>query len=151
MRKQLILVVQLASLFVSGCGAVKNAMPKMYKINIDQGNIITQEMINQLEPGMNERQVRYVMGTPLMVDEFHKNRWDYLYSTKPGDGGVTTQKRISLYFQDGLLRGVQGDFRPDNQSSFEPNQDATVTVPKIEREKTLGEKIKGMLGFDDEL
>lgn len=150
MGKHLIILTYFASLFLTGCTAIKDAMPSIYRIDIDQGNIIAQKMIDQLEPGMNERQVRYIMGTSLLVDAFHQNRWDYLYSEKPGEGGPRTQKRISLYFEDDKLVGIQGDFRPDNLAVSEPTQDTTVVVPKIQREKTLGQKIKGVFGIDEE-
>lgn len=98
--------VALASL-VSAC----SEFPGVYKIDIPQGNVVTQEMIDQLRPGMTESQVRYVMGTPLITDTFSPNRWDYLYSFKPG-GGDRVQERVSLYFEDGKLARISGDFRP---------------------------------------
>ena len=83
----------------------------MYKIGIPQGNIITQDMVDQLRPGMTKRQVVFVMGTPLVRDPFHQNRWDYIYSYQPG-GGERGQERVSVFFEDDLLVRFGGDFTP---------------------------------------
>lgn len=85
--------------------------PGVYKIGIAQGNIITQEMVDQLRPGMTKRQVIFVMGTPLVRDPYHQDRWDYIYSFQPG-GGVRGQERISVFFIDDELVSFTGDFLP---------------------------------------
>ncbi|MBV1789004.1 outer membrane protein assembly factor BamE [Marinobacterium sp. D7] len=105
MRKVFISVA--LAVLVSAC----SDFPGVYKIDIPQGNVVTQEMIDQLRPGMTESQVRYIMGTPLITDTFSPDRWDYLYSFKPG-GEPRVQERVSLYFQDGKLARLTGDFRP---------------------------------------
>lgn len=98
----------LASLLVlAGC-----SFPGVHKIDIQQGNVVTQDMVDQLRPGMTTRQVRFIMGTPLIVDTFHPHRWDYLYSIQVA-GGVRKQERISLTFnQNNELQGLSGDFVP---------------------------------------
>lgn len=85
--------------------------PGVYKIGIAQGNIITQEMVDQLRPGMTKRQVIFVMGTPLVRDPYHQDRWDYIYNFQPG-GGVRGQERISVFFFDDELVSFTGDFVP---------------------------------------
>lgn len=85
--------------------------PGVYKIAIPQGNIITQEMIDQLRPGMTKRQVIFVMGTPLVRDPYHQDRWDYVYNFQPG-GGERGQERISVLFEDDQLVSFSGDFEP---------------------------------------
>ncbi|GGB99455.1 hypothetical protein GCM10011352_27050 [Marinobacterium zhoushanense] len=105
MRKVFISVA--LAVLVSAC----SDFPGVYKIDIPQGNVVTQEMIDQLRPGMTESQVRYIMGTPLITDTFSPDRWDYLYSFKPG-GEPRVQERVSLYFEDGKLVRLTGDFRP---------------------------------------
>ncbi len=85
--------------------------PGVYKISIPQGNVITQEMVDQLRPGMSKRQVTFVMGTPLVRDPFHQDRWDYIYSFQPG-GGERGQERLSVFFIDDQLVGFEGDFIP---------------------------------------
>lgn len=147
MRKAFVISAFLANLLLTGCATIIDWTPWVYRIDIDQGNIVTQKMVNQLEPGMNERQIRFILGTPLLVDRFHENRWNYLLRKKPGDRSPTTQKQLFLYFKDGALVYVTGDFRPDNKPDLGPTQDTTVIVPKIDREKTMGQKIKSWLGF----
>ena len=85
--------------------------PGVHKIDIQQGNIVTQEMVDQLKPGMTKDQVRFVMGTPLIQDTFQNNRWDYMLTFKKG-GEARTQERLSLFFADGKLSKLSGDFRP---------------------------------------
>jgi len=85
--------------------------PGVYKISIPQGNIITQEMVDQLRPGMSKRQVIFVMGTPLVRDPYHQDRWDYIYSFQPG-GGERGQEKITVFFIDDQLVRFEGDFVP---------------------------------------
>ena len=122
-------------------------MPGVYKVDVDQGNIISQEMIDQLRPDMTEQQVQFILGTPLLIDVFHQNRWDYLYSQQPG-GEARTQSRISLFFKDDHLIGVQGDFRPSSLIAEDTSKDVTIDVPKRKIDKTLFQKIKGLFGAD---
>ncbi|MGH8548538.1 MAG: outer membrane protein assembly factor BamE [Methylococcales bacterium] len=140
MSKHLIFSTAIASFILISC---------VYQVDVEQGNIVTQEMVDLLEPNMNKRQVRYVLGTPLVVDVFHQDRWDYIYSLQPG-GEAREQKRISVLFENDRLVGVQGDFRPSNEAPDEPPKDTTVKVPKIERDKTLWEAITGLFSFDEE-
>jgi outer membrane protein assembly factor BamE len=79
-----------------------------YKIDVRQGNYITQDMVAQLKPGMSRDQVRFVLGTPLVADIFHADRWDYVYRFKPGRGEVQ-QRRLSVFFEGNSLVRVAGD------------------------------------------
>ncbi|WP_297836014.1 outer membrane protein assembly factor BamE [Pseudomonas sp.] len=92
---------------LAGC-----SIPGVYKIDIQQGNVVTQDMIDQLRPGMTRRQVRFIMGNPLLTDTFHTDRWDYLYSLQPG-GGERQQERMTLIFNaNDQLASLSGDFKP---------------------------------------
>ena len=79
------------------CSLVLDHLPYVYKIDVNQGNMIDQSMIDQLRPNMTKRQILYIMGTPMLVDYFHQNRWDYIYSSKKG-GEEREQKTISIFF-----------------------------------------------------
>lgn len=79
-----------------------------YRIDIRQGNYVDQEMLSQLRRGMSRDQVRYVLGSPLVVDMFRKDRWDYVYRLRSGQGEVQ-QRVISLYFDGDVLDRVEGD------------------------------------------
>jgi outer membrane protein assembly factor BamE len=89
--------------------------PGVYKISIPQGNIITQDMVDQLRPGMTKRQVIFVMGTPLVRDPFHQDRWDYVYNFQPG-GGIRGQERVSVFFVEDALTNFTGDFIPTSDT-----------------------------------
>jgi len=99
----------LFTLLVAGCNYVPLLTP--YKIDIQQGNVVTQEMVARLKPGMTRSQVRFTLGTPLVVDPFRSDRWDYvfLYSKQ---GVVTEQRRIVVVFKDDKLERIEGDAVP---------------------------------------
>jgi outer membrane protein assembly factor BamE len=104
MMNKIVLTISLGmNLLVSACA--------VYKVDIQQGNVVTQEMIAQLELFMPSKKVRFIMGTPLMVDVFHQQRWDYLYSFQPG-GGARVQRHLALFFddQDRLIQ-ITGDIK----------------------------------------
>lgn len=142
-----IVITAALALLVTGCSW--DWLPFVYRQDIHQGNVISQEMIDQLRPGMTKRQVTYIMGAPLMIDPFHDERWDYVYSNQPGDE-PRVQKNVTLIFRGDELVALQGDFRPGTLPSIEMRKDSTVNVPKIEREKTLWQMITGLFDDDDE-
>lgn len=111
MQKALPLLLFAALL--SGCsfGELRNPF-RVYRIDISQGNIVNQEMVDQLQPGMNKRQVRFVMGTPLILDTFEPDRWDYLRSVEWGRTRKRTQERVSLFFENDRLVRIEGDLAP---------------------------------------
>jgi outer membrane protein assembly factor BamE len=82
-----------------------------YKIDIQQGNYISQEMVSQLKPGMSKDQVRNVLGTPLLTDIFHAERWDYLY-WREAPNGKRESRRLVVFFDDNRLARVGGDVMP---------------------------------------
>jgi outer membrane protein assembly factor BamE len=148
MRKSLFSLSLLTSLTLVSCSTILNNLPGVYRLEIQQGNIIDQAMVDQLRPGMNKRQVLYIMGSPMLDDVFHKNRWDYLYSDQPS-GEDRVQKRISLFFENDQIAGVQGDFRPSATPVIKTSGETTVDVPKRNLDKTLWEKITSLIGYDE--
>ena len=79
-----------------------------YRIEIQQGNFISQEMVAQLKPGMSKEQVRLALGTPLLNDIFHADRWDYVFwREKPG--AKREQRKLTVFFEDGKLTRLDGD------------------------------------------
>lgn len=79
-----------------------------YRIDIRQGNYVDQAMVAQLKKGMTRDQVRFVLGTPLVVDMFRDDRWDYVHLHRPGRG-EPEQRTISVFFKDDLLDRLEGD------------------------------------------
>jgi outer membrane protein assembly factor BamE len=84
---------------------------KPYRMDIQQGNVVTQDMVAKLKPGMTRQQVRFVMGTPPITDAFHQDRWDYVYYLNK-DGRVVEHRRIVLLFEADTLKRVDGDVVP---------------------------------------
>lgn len=82
-----------------------------YRIDIQQGNVVTQEMISKLKPGMTRQQVRFVLGTPPVVDPFRQDRWDYVYYYNKG-GKLTEHRRLVLLFDGDILKRIEGDVVP---------------------------------------
>jgi outer membrane protein assembly factor BamE len=83
-----------------------------YRIEIQQGNFISQEQVVQLKPGMSKEQVRLALGTPMLADLFHADRWDYVYWREAVDGRRESRK-LAVFFADGKLERVAGDGVPD--------------------------------------
>ncbi|WFP51163.1 outer membrane protein assembly factor BamE [Methylomonas sp. EFPC3] len=145
MKKSSILLVAVAGFGFSACSTILNNLPGVYTLDIEQGNIIDQSMVNQLRPNMTKRQVLYIMGSPMLTDAFHERRWDYLYSEQPG-GENRMQKRISLFFEGDNLIGVQGDFRPSSLPVVKESTETSVDVPKRDLDRSMWEKITGLFG-----
>lgn len=106
-----------AVLALGGCSF--GELLKPYRIDVRQGNYVTPEMVAQLKPGMKPDQVRFVLGTPLVVDPFHQDRWDYFYRFAPGRGDAS-QNRLTVLFKDGVLAEFRGDIDAANADRIEP-------------------------------
>jgi outer membrane protein assembly factor BamE len=138
-------IFMLLVLLCTSCGT---ALPtiKPYKLEVQQGNVVTSKMLLQLRPGMNKSQVRFIMGTPLVQDSFHGNRWDYVYQLREG-GKLTEQRRVILDFQNEMLKTVRGDVvaaTGDNKGGSEtPDSGPRLIEPaKKPEEKSLMQKLK---------
>ena len=94
---------------LSACGFV--GFPGVYKIDVEQGNIVTQEMADQLKPGMSRRQVRFILGTPLVEDTFNQDRWDYPYVKRNGNN-ILSEALLTVVFDGDTLLTVTGDYLP---------------------------------------
>ena len=140
-----------AFLLISACST--DNIPGLYQIDVQQGNNVDQEMLNKLEPGMTKNQVAYVMGTPLLIDTFHPNRWDYIYSYQPG-GEEREQRRITLYFNDDeTLSHVEGDTRVVASREELPQterKDKNVVVPLNEQKTGFFGGLMNLIGLGDE-
>lgn len=133
-RNPLFAAVIIVSLpLINGCST--NKLPGVYRLDIQQGNVITRDMLDQIELGMDRRKVRFVLGTPLLTDTFNENRWDYFYSLKKGSGD-RVQRHVSLYFENDLLMRIEGDIRsgPTPEGTL-PRTETLVTVPAERRKE----------------
>lgn len=94
---------------LGGCGFV--GFPGVYKIDVEQGNLVMQDMVDQLQPGMSKRQVRFIMGSPLVEDTFNPDRWDYPYVIRNGQD-VIRKASVSIFFEGDNLKRITGDYLP---------------------------------------
>ena len=133
MQKLLIILVMFGAVALSGCGSLR--FPGVFRIDVGQGNLITQDMVDKLRVGMTPRQVRYVMGSPMVDDTFNPNRWDYLYNLETGKG-LLIENHLVLYFEgERLARIDKAEYKdPDQlrnqvleQMGIKPDQAKTET------------------------
>ena len=127
---------------ISGCDRRADGsrkIPLVYRVDVQQGNVIEQSMIDKLEPGMTKAKVRFIMGTPLLVDPFHSNRWDYIYSIEPGDG-ERAQRHIALFFKEDKLTHLEGDITTGYRHPEEDTPEASSVLVTGDR------KEKGFFG-----
>jgi outer membrane protein assembly factor BamE len=82
-----------------------------YQIDIQQGNYVTQDMLDKVKPGMSKAQVRFALGTPLIVDPFHNDRWDYVYELKKRGRRIEHRRMVVHFAEDKLVR-IEGDVAP---------------------------------------
>lgn len=99
-----------AVLALTACAPPKIIKP--YRMNIQQGNYVSQDMVAQLRPGMTKEQVRYILGTPLITDVFHADRWDYVYYYEKAYGKPEERKITVLFDKEGRLSRIEGDVVP---------------------------------------
>ena len=85
---------------------------KLYRINIQQGNVVTEAMLSQLKPDLSKEQVIYIMGPPVIKNSFNDNRWNYIHVIVRGND-PEERTLITLFFKDEKLVRVGGDFPPD--------------------------------------
>lgn len=92
--RQFLSLILIAGLVLGGCTGI-------YRADTEQGNVITEEMIAQVKQGMSRAQVRYVLGTPLLADPFHLDRWDYFYLRRPGNTRKPAEsRRVTIFFEN---------------------------------------------------
>jgi outer membrane protein assembly factor BamE len=113
-----------AIMALPGCSTVRQAVPssltspetmfglfKPYRMEVVQGNVVTQEIIAQIQPGLGRAQVREILGTPLLSDVFHDNRWDYVF-TIARQGVPPQQRRVTVFFKKNVVERFEADALP---------------------------------------
>jgi outer membrane protein assembly factor BamE len=113
----------IAAALLSGC---------VYKIDVEQGNFVTTDLVEKLKPGMTKAQVKLILGTPLLSDVFHADRWDYYFDNAKGGKGLA-HKRLTVLFKDDKLASFTGDANPPlpppTRAPAEPASAAPVPAP----------------------
>lgn len=122
-------------LLLPACSYIPMA-PSVYKIDIQQGNVVTPEMLARIKPGMTKSQVRFALGTPLITDAFHANRWDYAYRYQKA-GKLTEQRHVTAIFENDLLLRLEGDLPP--AATEKPEQPAEQAAPAAAKPETKAE------------
>ena len=115
-----------------GCSSLR--FPGVYRLKVTQGNYLEQEMIDKLELGMTRRQVRYVMGTPLVQDTFNPNRWDYYFNVRRGEKQLREYK-FSVFFEGDTLARWEGDYEPSQKTAREAEKEAEQLTEKADAAK----------------
>lgn len=112
---------------VAGCSTPRIGP---HRIDVQQGNALDQENVARLKPGLNRSQVRFLLGTPLVVDPFRNDRWDYVYVFYKA-GKLAEQKRITLFFDGDTLTRVEGDLPPPPEPAPEPQPVSAASQPAV--------------------
>lgn len=107
------------------CALVCAGCINVYKMAIPQGNIVNQEMIDKLKPGMTRAQVRFVLGTPLISDPFHADRWDYVQVQRKSTDAAPETRTLTVIFNGDVLTRLEGDVIAATPSPAEPEHAAT--------------------------
>jgi outer membrane protein assembly factor BamE len=100
---------------LAGCESLRSWTPPFmqpYRPDVQQGNVVTREMVDQLRPGMSRDQVRFLLGTPMLASVFHQDRWDYIYYLKRGKGSEMQSRKLVVYFKDSRLERFESDAMP---------------------------------------
>ena len=98
-------------ILLAGCARAIDGLPVVYQPELRQGTLFTEENVAQLQPGMTERQVRFLLGPATIEDPFIADRWDYVYQLEPRSAkSEPISKRLTVYFEEGLLVGAEGEY-----------------------------------------
>lgn len=117
--------------------SVLESLPFVYKMTVQQGNVLSAERVANLKLGMSKRQVRFLLGTPLLIDFFHVDRWDYSYTIRRGHQAMEI-KRLALYFKDDALVRIEGDYQSgDELLADRETEPLVVSVPDWEDRRGL--------------
>lgn len=94
------------------------SLPGMHRPSLQQGNLLTQDMVDSLEPGMTKEQVEFVLGRPVHLNTFNVDHWDYVY-TLEDRRGIKTRRHLSVKFEDNVLIEIGGDYKPSEETGDE--------------------------------
>jgi outer membrane protein assembly factor BamE len=138
------LAVVLAALLAGGCASTQSLMPSLtslavYKIDINQGNYLSQDMVDKLKVGMTQTQVRQVLGTPLVASPFRPDRWDYVYEYTR-QGRVAEHRNFTVWFADAKVARWEGDAMPESVLELNRSASAKALPSAAPAEKTAWDR-----------
>ena len=99
-------------------------VPGMHRPSLQQGNLVTQNMVDQLKPGMTKEQVEFIMGSRVHENVFNVNHWDYVYTLESGVTGKRTRRILTLIFEDEKLVSMSGDYKKSEEEDDESEDSA---------------------------
>lgn len=133
------------SVLVSGCASWREGrlsspetlfgLLKPYRMEVVQGNVVTQEVMAQIQPGLGRAQVRDILGTPLLADVFHENRWDYVF-TIARQGVPAQQRKVSVFFKNDVVERFQADALPSEREFVASIERADLKIKPAEPDLT---------------
>lgn len=131
-----------ASIVLISCGLMLAACIKPYRPDIQQGNIINNSNLREIRFGMSKQEVLFILGTPMVIDPFNEQRWDYFYSNRNQHKSQTSQRLITALFDGDKLVKLEGDVDLSNVHNLEPSTEdkqhgGTVITKPTQREKGL--------------
>src|SRR4051812_22518566 len=139
-------VAALCALALAGCGSFDRASERVagaitpYKVEVVQGNFVSREQVAALRPGMSRTQVRDLLGTPLIADPFHKDRWDYVFTIRR-QGVEPQQRRLAVHFKEDALERFEGDEMP-TEAEFEATLDSKRKAAKVPELEASEDKLR---------
>jgi outer membrane protein assembly factor BamE len=142
---RIVLAAAALSALLAGCSGFGASTARLagalspYKIEVVQGNFISREQVEALQPGMSRQQVREILGTPLVTSLFHADRWDYVFTLKR-QGIAPQQRRLTVYFEGDRLARHEGDTMP-SEAEF------VTTLDK----RSTGRKVPPLVATDEQL
>lgn len=107
---------------LTGCAAAKDFSLRPYRMNVQQGNYLEAKDVDQVEVGMTQSQVRFLIGTPMVADPFNSARWDYVFFFKVGRSREEISSRLTIWFEDGRVTRIDREDELDEKP--EPFYDA---------------------------
>lgn len=142
MRAVARLSLLVSALLLSAC--TNFDFPGVYRLAIDQGNVVKQEMIDQLKPGMSKEQVQFIMGTPMIQNTFREDRWDYSFTLQRGYETLK-QYQMSVFFENDQLTHYTGNFRPTEAGGKDVDENPEIDNPDSYKDVTIKKDDKPIL------
>ncbi len=105
-----------------------------YKVEVVQGNFVSKQQVDALRPGMTRQQVREILGTPLLNDVFHANRWDYVFTIRR-QGVDPQQRKLTVFFDGERMTRFEGDPMPSEEefvATLDPRGNKEPKIPKLQ-------------------
>lgn len=137
-RLALCSAIVLTTALVAGCSSNRWGFP--YKVGVQQGNWITTEQVGLLSEGMTREQVRFALGSPTLSNVFHSDRWDYPYFYRSPNGEIE-ERKLTVFFQNGLLTKWSGDEQPELQPFQIAKEDVDRSKEEIKQEELMRERL----------